>query len=342
MEPTIHDRFARHAFADVDVMRAHLRGFLPAAVLGRLDLAELRREPDTLLGAGLTEKQPDLVFSTPMIGGGVAMARLLFQHKSAATRDLPFDLWSGAARLTENYRREHPRQNAYPWIIPVVLYAGPRRFSAPRRYAEVCGAVGKKDPAVAIGPDLSYILNDLTRFDDNELRARSGNAAYQALAHLLLKHAWDDDFLRRLADWADLMADICRLPTGFEVLRSVLSYIWGLERGVTQEDVAGIVLPRLKPSERDNAMTAIKSYADQLRDEGIERGLQKGLAQGLEKGVEKGRRQEASDKLLRLLRSRFELDDTRTRLVTEASLDDLSRWFDRALVAASLDDVFAE
>jgi len=335
MEPTVHDRFARHAFAHVDVMRAHLRGFLPAAVLGRLDLDELRREPDTLLGAGLTEKQPDLVFSSPLIdgGGGVALARFLFQHKSAATRDLPFDLWSGAVRLTENWRREHPREDIYPWIIPVVLYAGPRRFSAPRRYAEVGGAIGKDDPAVAIGPDLSYVLNDLTRFDDDELRARSGNAAYQALLHLVLKHAWDDDFHRRLADWADLLTDICRLPTGFEALRSVLSYIWGLERGVTQEDVAAIVLPRLKPAERDDAMTAIKSYADQLRHEGIEKGLEKGLEQG---------RRSVADQLLRLLRSRFEVDDTRTRLVTEAPLGDLNRWFDRALVAGALDDVFAE
>ena len=334
MEPSVHDRFARRAFADLDVMRAHLRGFLPAEILERINLSALRREPDTLLDPELRERIADLVFSAPIRDGGTALVRFVFEHKSRPERSVSYDLWCSSARLTERWRCEHPADDDFPWVIPVVLYAGPRPLIAPRRYAELCHAVGADDDRFAVGPDLSYVLNDLTRIDDDELRARCGRTAYEALVHLLLKHAWDDDLPNRLRDWADLLVGVHRLPTGLDALRSVLSYVWGLDKGVTQDDVARIVLPRLKLTERDVAMTTIKSYADQLRDEG--------LKQGLEQGLEQGRLADAREKLLRLIRSRFDVnDEVAHRMGDDASVDDLDRWFDRALVAESMDDVFA-
>jgi hypothetical protein len=65
------------------------------------------------------------------------------------------------------------------------------------------------------------------------------------------------------------------------------------------------------------------------RDEGLAEGLAKGRAEGLAEG------------LLRLLASRdIQLDpDQRTKIETCTDLDQLDRWFDRALRATSLDEV---
>jgi len=322
MEPSVHDRFARRAFADLDVMRAHLRGFLPAPIVARIDLSRLQREPDTLLDPELRERIADLVFSAPIRDGGTALVRFLFEHKSRSERLVSYDLWCSAARLTERWRREHPDTTDFPWVIPVVLHAGLRPFAAPRRYAELCHAVGADEDAIALGPDLSYILNDLTRIDDDELRARCGRTAYQALVHLLLKHARDEDLSRRFRDWADLLVGVYRSPTGLGAFRSVLSYALGLEGPVTEDDFTRAMVPRLDAPERETMMTTIKSRNDQLRDE--------------------GRRIDAQDKLLRLLQSRFDAAEVITGQLAAASLHDLDRWFDRALVAATLNDVFSD
>ncbi|MFG0320565.1 MAG: Rpn family recombination-promoting nuclease/putative transposase [Planctomycetota bacterium JB042] len=342
MEPTVHDRFARRAFSDPDVMRGHLRAFLPSAIAGRLDLERIRREPDTLIGSQLSEKIPDLVFSAPVRGGGVALARFLFLHQSRPARDLAYDLFAGSARLLEAWRRNRPREKSIPWVVPVVLYAGPRRFRAPRRLAALAGAVDEEDVALAVGPDLTYVLNDLTRVRDGELRTRCGETAYQALAHLLLKHAWDDDVLARLREWGDLLVEVYRSPTGLGALRSVLSYVLGLEVRVTAEDVGQVLVHRLESHERALAMTTIRSYADELRAEGHAEGFAQGREQGRVQGLETGRREEAAAMLLRLLDRRFDVPGALADRIDAASLADLDRWFDRALDAERLEDVFVD
>jgi len=162
-----------------------------------------------------------------------------------------------------------------------------------------------------------------------------------ALAQLLLKHAWSSDLRGLLEDWADLVVDVFRQPTGLGAFRSVLSYLLGLEGTVTEDDVVRVMMPRLEAAERETMMTHVKSRADQLREEGHARGLEHGLEHGLEQELEEGRREEARDKLLRLLKSRFEVTDPVASRLDSASRVELDQWFDRALDAESLEDLFS-
>ncbi|MFG0315683.1 MAG: Rpn family recombination-promoting nuclease/putative transposase [Planctomycetota bacterium JB042] len=204
MESNPHDRFARRAFADLDVMRAHLRGFLPPAVTARLDLDRLRREPDVHL--------------------------------------------------------------------------------------------------------------------DSELRVA-------ALAHLLLKYARADDLLERLGRWAELLRSVLHAPSGLDALRTLLSYVFAVRGTDTEQVLARTLLPHLDARDQETVMSDFKSYADVLREE------------GMAKGHQEGRRREAADKLLRLLRRRFDVPDAIAARIDAAPVEDLDLWFDRALDAERLEDV---
>ena len=332
-----HDRFARWLFADPDIMRIQLRALLPAGILARLNLDTLNREPDTLLDPQLDERVPDLVFSVALRGGGRAILRLLFEHKSWSDRGLTFQLLGGTIRIIDSWRREHPKSPEYPWVIPIVLYSGTRRFTAPKRFAELCRAAAPGDGSTAVpGADLRFLLADLSRWSDEEIRARAGAAAQAALGMLLLKHLGRPELENKLRTWADLFVDVYRLPQPIGALRAVLSYLWESRAGVSQEAVIQILLPRLQTEERRTAMNRVQSYADQLRSEGRERGIE----QGLEQGLEQGRRQVAHDKLVRLLASRFELSQNVEARLCDSTMEQLDRWFDRALEASSLDAVF--
>ncbi|MFG0318317.1 MAG: Rpn family recombination-promoting nuclease/putative transposase [Planctomycetota bacterium JB042] len=329
MEPNPHDRFSRRAFADLEVMRTHLRAFLPAALVAQIDLERLRREPDVLLDPDLRERLSDLLFSAPARGKRRALFWFVFEHRSTPAPDLPFDLLRSATRILESWRRAHPRERALPRIVPVVVYAGPAPFTAPRRLAELLGAGDADD---GLGPDLGYVLTDLTHVDDEVLRLRTGAVAFAALSLLLLKHARSDDLFARLARGADLLRALLRAPTGLDALRTLLTYVLAVRGTDAERDLATAVLPRLDEHDRETVMGTFKSYADVLREEGMEKGLATGRAEG--------RRRDAAEKLLRVLRRRFEVPAALADRIEGAAYEDLDRWFDRALDADSLDEVF--
>ena len=73
------------------------------------------------------------------------------------------------------------------------------------------------------------------------------------------------------------------------------------------------------------------------RDEGIELGIGQGIELGIGLGIEKGERQ----MLLRLLRRRFgDLSPEITARVSAGTSQELERWADQVLVAASVHEVF--
>lgn len=66
------------------------------------------------------------------------------------------------------------------------------------------------------------------------------------------------------------------------------------------------------------------------------------LNEGIQKGVQKGRQEGELNVLLRLLTRRFgPLDAATEQRLQETSSEELERWADNILDAASLDEVFA-
>jgi predicted transposase YdaD len=89
----------------------------------------------------------------------------------------------------------------------------------------------------------------------------------------------------------------------------------------------------------------MRSYSEQLIEQGLQQGLAKGLARGREEGRAEGReegltRGRAED-VLRILTARgVQADEAaRQRILSCLDLATLDRWFDRALNATSLSDV---
>ncbi|MBX3234494.1 MAG: hypothetical protein KIT84_13440 [Labilithrix sp.] len=75
----------------------------------------------------------------------------------------------------------------------------------------------------------------------------------------------------------------------------------------------------------------------------VERWERELLEKGRKAGREEGREQTMRDVLARLLRARFGALDTAIEArIHDAGLDELTRWTDRIVTAAALDDVFAE
>lgn len=215
-----------------------------------------------------------------------------------------------------------------PMIVPIVLYHGEERWSAPLRFSSAIELEdGVRDVMQPLLVDFCYLLDDLSRVSDETLRKRT-MSALATLTTVCFKHAatYANPILM-LRDWLDTLRAVFRGPEGPDSLERVVRYILTVNGNVDQSTLEAFVIRELGTEAKDIVMTAGQRL--------IEQGLQQGLQQGLEEGARKV--------LLRQLRKRFgkEVDREIEQRVAAASVEQLDVWTERVLSAATLGEVFA-
>jgi hypothetical protein len=120
-----------------------------------------------------------------------------------------------------------------------------------------------------------------------------------------------------------------------------------------EEWIKNVIFPRLGLSSDEipgrlsleGAETMLAERIDEwnrkLAEENLQKGRQEGLQKGLLKGRQEGRQEGEANALLRLLEKKFgALPKGAQRRIAGAEIERLSEWFDRALAAERLEDVF--
>jgi predicted transposase YdaD len=110
-----------------------------------------------------------------------------------------------------------------------------------------------------------------------------------------------------------------------------------------------ILLPQIDDLQEIKVMLADRleewahGYIAEGKQEGLQEGKQQGLQEGLQKGELNGLQKGEMLALQRLLAKRFGVISVETvALISHAPLEDIERWFDRAIDAKQLPDVFAD
>jgi len=161
------------------------------------------------------------------------------------------------------------------------------------------------------------------------LSARPGPPLVQ-LAWRILRYSRSGELAWRLPRWTGLFAQVHAGPEGPEHLLVIIRYIIWVG-GKRAHDAARRVLHSVLDAPAAEAL--MRSYGEEL----IEQGRQQGLARGREEGLTRGR----AEYILRTLSARgVPLDDAaRQRILSCTDVTTLDRWFDRSLNATSLSDV---
>ncbi len=177
-------------------------------------------------------------------------------------------------------------------------------------------------------PHFEYLLDDLTAEREEALKARLGPPLVQ-LAWLLLRYGRTEELAERLLEWVGLFVRVRAAPEGAEHLGMVIRYLLYIGNSRVRE-AAGRVLHSVVDAQR--AEELMRSYGEEL----IEQGRQEGLARGQAKGRAEG--------VLRILAVRGVnvADEVRHRILSCTDMATLDRWFDRALDARTLSDVLDE
>jgi predicted transposase YdaD len=312
-----HDALFKRTFAEPEHAEGELRTALPAGLVAQLDFGTLRVVPGELVDAELRGQRTDILYAVERIGGGEVLVYVLFEHQSAPDPWMGYRLLRYMVRIWEAHLREDGAAKL-PLIVPLVLHHGPGGWTAARSLGELLDAEDElMEAARPYVPHFTFVVDDLAAETDATLRRRSMTAMGR-LVLACLRHARDEDLVAALWDWASVCEEVWAAPSGPEAMKAVMSYI--AKVGAGPKDEARAFFASLGSGAEE---VYVATIAEQLKAEGREQGL----AQGQRALV------------LRQLERRFgPLDEESRERVDRATVQDLERWAEQLLTAATLDD----
>ncbi len=309
-----HDRLFRVLLDHPERAAVLIRSYLPSVVRARLADTPPKLVDGTFVNEALRGIQSDRLFEVRLKTGRPAFIYALCEHKSSADPGTPLQLLGYMVAIWKRHAGHRAsRLRALPPIFPLVFYHGQTAWNVPRSIFDTIADDEELRPAVR---SMAYTLHDLGRID---LERTSGTGAVLAGLMTLAVGSHSEvsrESLRRI------LAALPEDEPSFQ--RAVLDYIvWTYPiplRMLEQE------LRAAKPERWEALMGTI---AETWEQEGWKKGRTEGLTEGRAHG------------LTHLLERRFgTLPDTARARIRSAGLGDLETWFDAAIDAGSLTEVF--
>ena len=316
-----HDGWYKKLFSRETV--EHLvRGFVREPWVEEIDFATLEPWNSSFVGEQLERRESDAVWRVEFRGKPLYVC-FLIEFQSTVERTMALRILAYVALLYQEIAEQEKHRNGpLPPVIPIVLYNGEAKWTAPVEVAEL---IAPGPPELArFRPRLSFLLIDELRRSDDPVPADN-----------LAKAIFGLEASRSEAEMAQVLAGVAPALANNESLRRTL-IDWIFEE-LLPHRIPGEKLER--PASLKEALEMLqthrRSWAEIARDEGLEEGLEKGVRKGIRKGEARV--------LERLLTVKFGAlpEDVRKRL-DRAGERQLLRWNERCLTADSLEAVFAD
>jgi hypothetical protein len=306
---------------------------LPEPLGNALDPSSIRVLSPTHIDSSLRASQSDLVVAARLAGREVRFVAIL-EHRSTVESRMALRLWRYSG---EAWAREGGRRGPLPDVIPLVVYAGRRPWTAPRDLAELLAPTD--DPALtALRPRFAYLLEDLTQRPPETLRV-SVLGVLGALALATLRAAQRGGIRGAVHELAPLVAGLAQVRDGASTLLVVIRYLLTVLPADEQPLVHDVVAALPDP-EKEEAVKKVKTIADAIREEAEAR-VRAEFAEieaAAEARIEAEALRRARASVEKQLRLKFDaLTAQATERLAQASLDELDGIAERLLFATSLD-----
>jgi len=323
---TPHDALFKYVFSQPSHAASELAAVLPAELVRRIDWASLALEHGTFVDERLSDRHSDLLFSV-RCDGRDALLYVLFEHQSSPDRLMPFRLLRYLVRIWDRFLEKHPDAPRLPAVLPVVLHHGDSGWNAPTDlHALIDLDPGTLAAAAPLLPQLRFLLDDVSRVDEEGLRARSLTALATAALMMLARARSSPNLVAELGRWLDVLGRVLEAPNAVAALSALIEYAFRVAE-VPPEEFRQL-LHQLGPAADEAYMTTAQKLTEKARQEALEKGRAEGRAEG------------RAGLLLRQLGLRFgALPEEVAARVRSASPELLELWAERVLTAQSLEDV---
>ena len=311
-----HDSSYKFLFSNPELVRDLIMGFIPDEWLQSLDYSTLEKVPGSYISEDFQQREDDIVWKVK-VGGDWVYLYLLMEFQSSVDKYMALRMMVYIGLLYQDLikRGEVLEDGRLPPILPIVLYNGSQKWTAPTNISELIPVV----PGLVsqFTPSLHYLLIDENNYTDSELASLHNLVA----AVFRLEHASSpsavSELTNLLADWLSDRPDLRRMFA-----------LW-IRATLMRKQEYGIVMPQVDDLQEIRVMLAdkVEEWAKAYIAEGKQEGLQQGEVLALQ----------------RLLAKRFGVIPADTiALIANAPVVDIERWLDRVIDAKQLSDVFAD
>ncbi|MFM8330700.1 MAG: Rpn family recombination-promoting nuclease/putative transposase, partial [Candidatus Methylumidiphilus sp.] len=287
-----HDASYKLLFSHPAMVADLLRGFVREPWVADLDFASLEKVNASYVSEDLRRREDDVVWRL-RLGPRWVYVYVLLEFQSTVAPFMAVRLLTYVGLLYQDLIRQGLPSGALPPVLPVVIYNGGPRWTAPTELAQL---VEPMPTALRhYQPNLHYWL-----LDENRLPAPTLPSENAVTALLLLE---------RSRAPADVLAALDKLLRWLDAeaqrpLRRAFA-IW-VQRVLLRERLAGQALAESNELNelnevRDMLAERVKEWTEQWKQEGLAEGRQEGLQEGLQRGRVEGE----ADLLLRQLGRRF-------------------------------------
>ena len=324
--PSPHDTLIKRGFSVPEHAAAELKAVLPTELSSHFAWNRLKLESGSFVDKALEQSHSDLLYSVP-INDETAFVYLLFEHQSKNDPLLPLRLLRYVLRILERWVTEHRKQPLpLPPVIAVVLHHSDNGWRCAADLLTLFGELPNRIPTLrAYLPQLTFLLDDISKLSDTELRQRQLGAIPTLLLAVLRDSRNGDKVLRTLVDFVQCLRVLPNNPLGQDAIQTIYCYISSVT-DVSPETLNQTFID-LEPATESHIMTA----AQILERRGFDKGKLEGKLEG-EAGV-----------LERLLRRKFgDLPTSIQARLSTATPEQLELWTDRILFADSLETVFSK
>jgi hypothetical protein len=249
---------------------------------------------------------------------------------STVERAMPFRLLRYMTRIWARFEQDSPGE-PLPLIVPVVLHHSDKGWTAPTRFGELFEVDDELRDAISpFVPDFGFVLDDLSKVDDEALRTRAVTELVRLTLVVLQRCRDAQDPVGILRPWMSTLVAVLTAPNGVEALSAVAGYI--IEASEGRPEDLGAFFRELGPKAEEAYVTAAEKLTAQVRA--------KALAEGEAKGRVEGRTEGQAALLLKQLGLRFgPLSDQVRARVRAAGPDELDRWAEKVLSATTLEEL---
>ncbi|MEM9460747.1 MAG: Rpn family recombination-promoting nuclease/putative transposase [Myxococcota bacterium] len=330
-----HDGLVKRIFTDPKTAAAELRQVLPATLCERLDWDSLHVESSSFIDPKLKPRHSDILYTIAIVGSTRRISLYtVLEHQSSPDAKMAARFIIYIGRLYERYIRQHEDSATVPMVIPILLYQGPSGWTLPRRLSE---ALDVPPELLEIYPspiELTFAVDDLEQslLGEEVTRDQLARDRYLAQAEMARTMLWlyknPEASTGARAAALGILLEFITETWGVDAVQPFLTYL--LSAFPNPTPIRAIIEGSLNAETRHMYMT--------IRDELIAQGRADGMADGMAKGMAKG----IAQMLARLLDTRglALTDELRQRIARCKDEAVLQRWFDRAVTAATLAEVF--
>ncbi len=279
-----HDPLVRKHLSNIEVAKDFLDIHLPLEIKSRCDLSSVVVESGSYIDDDLKTHCSDIVYKLKLLTGdqdSCIYVYTLIEHQSSPEVLMPLRILRYQLAIIQKHldNKKVSNDHKLPLVVPLVLYNGRK---SPYPYSCNIAELFEHRELYQTIPLGLFKLVDLTVLEDDEILKHRK----LALLEMITKHIYRRDFVSVIELVVRVLQIAHKNELDVSLVMSAVNYL-GKAR---DEDEVKPLFAQIK----DNAPYyegVVMSYAETLKQEGVQLGKQEGLQLGKQEGLQLGKQE---------------------------------------------------